>query len=151
MVSILNIPNCSFRAFKRKSGRKSIEQKVMTVPPVCGFCNKNRVARSNVKGKTYWRKYCHTCADARYKDVDKKRETDRLSSAKSYQKFQQTKMKPCAICGFMPEASCQMDIDHINDNHWDNRPENRQLLCANCHRLKSLKNKDYGGFKYITH
>ncbi len=28
-----------------------------------------------------------------------------------------------------------MDVHHVNGNHSDNRLENLQTLCANCHRL----------------
>jgi len=45
----------------------------------------------------------------------------------------------CGRCGFVPEDPCQLDIDHINGRHADNRPENLQVLCANCHRLVSRK------------
>ena len=37
---------------------------------------------------------------------------------------------------------CQMDIDHIDGNHKNDNKENLQALCANCHRLKSKKNKE---------
>lgn len=26
----------------------------------------------------------------------------------------------CNMCGFVPEHSCQMDIDHIDENHFNN-------------------------------
>jgi 5-methylcytosine-specific restriction endonuclease McrA len=43
----------------------------------------------------------------------------------------------CSRCGFIPEDTCQLDVDHINADKTDNRPENLQTLCANCHRLKT--------------
>ena len=49
----------------------------------------------------------------------------------------------CSKCGFEAVHACQMDIDHINGDHDDNRAENRQTLCANCHRLKTWVNKDW--------
>jgi hypothetical protein len=36
-----------------------------------------------------------------------------------------------------------MDVDHINGNRYDNRDENLQTLCANCHRLKTRLSGDY--------
>jgi len=42
----------------------------------------------------------------------------------------------CARCGFVG-VPCQMDLDHINGDRTDHRPENLQTLCSNCHRLKS--------------
>jgi 5-methylcytosine-specific restriction endonuclease McrA len=43
----------------------------------------------------------------------------------------------CSRCGFKASRNCQIDIDHIDGNHANNDPSNLQLLCANCHRLKS--------------
>lgn len=38
----------------------------------------------------------------------------------------------------IPEFSHHMlDVDHINNNHTDNRKCNLQTLCSNCHRLKT--------------
>lgn len=45
------------------------------------------------------------------------------------------KMK-CEMCGFVPEAPCQMDVHHIDWDHSNNKPDNLQVLCANCHRLE---------------
>jgi 5-methylcytosine-specific restriction endonuclease McrA len=36
-----------------------------------------------------------------------------------------------------------MDIDHKDGNHKNNKIENLQELCANCHRLKTIQEKDY--------
>lgn len=47
----------------------------------------------------------------------------------------------CERCGFVPEDLCQLDIDHINADHSDDRPENLQTLCANCHRLKTKQER----------
>ena len=32
----------------------------------------------------------------------------------------------------------QLDVDHINSNHKDNKINNLKTLCANCHRLKTM-------------
>lgn len=49
------------------------------------------------------------------------------------------KTDTCVACGFVAEDLIQMDLDHINGDRTDHRPENMQTLCSNCHRLKSLR------------
>ena len=49
----------------------------------------------------------------------------------------------CERCGFVPEHPCQMDIDHKDGNHLNDSKTNRQVLCANCHRLKTFQNRDW--------
>lgn len=48
----------------------------------------------------------------------------------------------CEKCGFIPEHRCQLDVDHIDGNKQNNHESNYQTLCANCHRLKTVLNKD---------
>ncbi len=44
----------------------------------------------------------------------------------------------CANCGTGPEWNgrpLRLEVDHVNGDWWDNRPENLQLLCPNCHAI----------------
>ena len=43
----------------------------------------------------------------------------------------------CRRCGFIPENSCQLTVDHIDKNRKNNSIDNLQTLCHNCHNLKS--------------
>jgi hypothetical protein len=55
-------------------------------------------------------------------------------------KYRANKKSYCERCG--PEVeydSCQLDVDHIDEDHTNDDPDNHQTLCANCHRLKTLK------------
>lgn len=36
-----------------------------------------------------------------------------------------------------------LSVDHINGNNNDDRPENHQTLCHNCHKAKSIISKDH--------
>ena len=38
-----------------------------------------------------------------------------------------------------------MDVHHINGLHWDDSPDNLQLLCSNCHRIvtKYMRRRRY--------
>lgn len=60
---------------------------------------------------------------------------------KGYKSF---KKDSCEACSFKPVHPCQLDVDHIDGNHNNNDPSNLQTLCANCHRLKTWLNKDWG-------
>lgn len=51
--------------------------------------------------------------------------------------YQRLKAVVCKRCGFVPEDLCQLDVDHIDGNSRNHKPDNLQTLCANCHRLKT--------------
>jgi len=34
-----------------------------------------------------------------------------------------------------------LELDHINSDHFDNSLENLQILCPNCHALKTAAHK----------
>lgn len=56
--------------------------------------------------------------------------------------YRRYKKTYCEICGFEGHY-CQLDVDHKDGDHTNNDPSNLQTLCANCHRLKTWKNKDW--------
>lgn len=62
----------------------------------------------------------------------------------SYRPYLEYKKDLCERCWFRPEHPGQLDVDHIDGNHDNNDPSNLQTLCANCHRLKSISNGEFG-------
>lgn len=49
----------------------------------------------------------------------------------------------CEFCGFVAISPIQLDVDHIDGNKSNNNESNFKTPCSNCHRLKTLLNKDY--------
>lgn len=43
----------------------------------------------------------------------------------------------CGNLGFWNNKVLQLEVDHKNDNNLDDRPENLQFLCPNCHSQKA--------------
>lgn len=90
------------------------------------------------------RKECGCGNLVAYKGLTKDGEKRWKSRCTSCLRFGNKNKKPvCERCGFIAEDLCQIDIDHINCDPSDNRPENLMNLCSNCHRLKTKLNKDW--------
>lgn len=70
-----------------------------------------------------------------------------LNVSNSLSPYRKHKKDFCEECGFIPEHSSQLDVDHMDGDRWNNDPSNLQTLCANCHRLKTHKSRDYDGKK----
>lgn len=51
------------------------------------------------------------------------------------------KKRKCEFCGIVKwkGLDAPLELDHINNDHWDNRLKNLQILCSNCHSLKKLR------------
>ena len=45
---------------------------------------------------------------------------------------------------------CQLDLDHIDGNHFNSNPENIQTICRNCHSRKSVESNDCNSYKKST-
>ena len=89
-------------------------------------CGNKQESKGMYKGKRIYSRYCSSC----------KKDKLRLS-------YLNKASMTCSKCGFQAVHKGQLDIDHIDGNHKNNDISNIQILCANCHRLKTFINKDY--------
>lgn len=89
-------------------------------------CGNNQESKGRVNGRQYFGRLCTKC---------------RKESIRN--KFIIKQELKCSSCGFEAKHRCQLDVDHIDGNHTNNDSSNLQVLCANCHRLKTYINKDW--------
>jgi hypothetical protein len=101
---------------------------------LCIKCNKRKVTYHKYRDTIYYDKTCANC---------RRKEKYGLLATQSNYKYIKYKKEICEKCNFIPEHSCQLDVDHIDGNRNNNNPSNLQTLCANCHRLKTFNNKEY--------
>lgn len=91
-------------------------------------------------GEKRYRSICYQPhKDPNYKYQKKRSSGEIKRNYLNYRRYRQFKKKFCEKCGFTPLDPCQLDVDHINEEHYDNGLCNLQTLCANCHRLKTHK------------
>ncbi len=92
------------------------------------ICGNLQESKGRVDGKQVFGRLCSTCRKNRKRGL------------------LYLKKKECELCGFQAIHPSQIDIDHIDGNHFNNDESNLQSLCANCHRLKTIQNKDHMSF-----
>jgi len=106
---------------------------------ICNYknCNKEFKYRSN-------KKFCsRNCKQKNSQSKDPKiKKRSELFFSLNYS-YREHKKNHCENCGFVALNKCQLDVDHIDGNHNNNKLENLRTLCANCHRLKTNTNKDW--------
>lgn len=109
---------------------------------ICPKCNFRKRPNKGRKpnGEKMYRKYCDTCSGRISPERKKYRNKQKGWRLRGYAVH---KKNYCEKCGFVAEHRCQLDVDHIDGNHKNNEVSNLQTLCANCHRLKTYKNKDW--------
>lgn len=106
------------------------------VQGICVLClERKQVSRGHGKYRPVCTK-CHLARGGRLHKYSPRRRDISID----YTSF---KKEVCERCGFVPEHSCQLDVDHIDGNRYNNSQSNLQTLCANCHRLKTLLNQDW--------
>lgn len=91
--------------------------------PICRECDKPAKAKGNGRYQTL----CNRHHDRKYLTGGTYRDKKYIQFKKGY----------CEECGFVPQHDCQLDVDHVDENHSNNSPLNLRTLCANCHRLKT--------------
>ena len=110
-------------------------------PRECGWCSntfKPTTSHQNFCNKNCYRKYGkkflgHSDGQViRASRIPKKVEPKIRKP--HYRDF---KLDYCEHCGFIAMHPCQLDVDHIDGNHFNDDPSNLQTLCANCHRYKT--------------
>lgn len=96
---------------------------------VCAECGPVRI--DLVAG--IWR--CHRGHKKSNGNLVTRARTARLANQRKLEEKRARKGSICTRCGFVAEHPCQLDEHHIDENHANDSPGNRIVLCANCHRL----------------
>lgn len=110
----------------------NIDEKSMTAD--CAVCGKTFLKKRYKQKKDGSEKYrCHSIY--------------MLNKKRSRRPYREHLKDSCEKCGFVPEHTIQLDIDHIDGNNFNNDLSNLQTLCANCHRLKTYLNRDFDNKK----
>lgn len=109
-------------------------EKVSYDDRACEYCGKDFTP--NRRDKKYCKNTCQKAASLRRQPDFRERKRGWIKP------HARNKGNTCVCCGFVATHPCQLDVDHINGTHSDNRPENLQTLCANCHRLKTYLNRE---------
>lgn len=114
--------------------------KTKQIRAVCTACNKC------ITKRTGYKHYLDLCTGCLHEKNHGKRHP-----FKKHHKYARPwvvhKKDKCEKCGFIPQHTCQLDVDHIDGDKKNNNPSNYQTLCSNCHRLKTFLNKDSTGKK----
>jgi 5-methylcytosine-specific restriction endonuclease McrA len=104
------------------------------VAPICGTCGVRKRERrrefETEKSGPLYRGKCKKCR--------RPHQTDGPGGRTYYRGHDWHDWSKCARCGFVPEHLIQLDVDHIDGDRTNNHRSNHQVLCANCHRLKSF-------------
>ena len=104
--------------------RKKLNKKKRKAYKGTAGSGKRKVHNKNLRGEP---------GSAERKEFNRKRSLKRYPHRKYLKEC-------CEICGFTGHP-CQLDVDHIDQNHSNNDPANLQTLCANCHRLKTYNER----------
>jgi len=122
---------------ERLARQKQATKIISHVRPRCGKCGVNvcrirynRQLKVTAEGLPFYEKTCNPC------------HRGERTIGEQYPPYRKNALaaqdKPhCTYCGFEPLHVCQLDVDHIDGDKQNNGLDNLQVLCANCHRLKT--------------
>lgn len=119
--------------------------------PNCKICGKPaHLVEYNDFGMPVWRNICGDCHRDKiairqgYKNHEEKRIAKHPSLRYRKDYCENIDGRLGFTCtSTITHPKLQLDGDHINGNPEDDREENIQTLCKNCHAVKTHMNKDY--------
>jgi 5-methylcytosine-specific restriction endonuclease McrA len=88
-------------------------------------CEKNRAKQGSKNGKVYYFLWCSAHRADRYQR-HKKDYCENIDKRLGF------------MCDALPMFPEMLEVDHIDGNRKNNKLENLQTLCANCHQYKTL-------------
>ena len=108
---------------KKESNKTGLYQKY------CG--SKDKKIGCSYKNHVHWPKEIGRNKDRVYKEGDKRTRVLKLTNNK------------CSKCGLESLIKGFLDVDHIDGNHANGKIENLQVLCPNCHRIKTMRERGF--------
>lgn len=105
---------------------------------VCNACHINRMEKRNGVSYTKLRNSWHPYLWAR---LDYCENQDGRLGFICNAVLPTSEMLAAAGLNWTPDQFLQ--VDHINGNPADHRPENLQTLCSHCHTIKGMQHKDW--------
>lgn len=103
--------------------------------------NLQQVAPKSKLGFKRFTRYCTTHLKIKYN------QPRRIKGYRKPYNINFRKATSCERCGFIPKDRCQLDIHHKDRNRKNNKIENLETICANCHRLEHKEERENRIFK----
>lgn len=118
-------------------------------PNVQGICCRCGLQPQRPTGEGKFKTICRRCDRELH---PWKRDRERLLELQARKiprpTWRKHKGDTCERCGFIPEHTCQLDVDHRDGDKKNGNPDNLQTLCANCHRLKTAISREHINLRY---
>ena len=105
-------------------------------------------SRTDKNGKKRWRPHCSHCQAASYGSHEHRPGVSTYRTGKCANQDGRLGFT-CAIDYSKEWAIGHTEVDHINTDPSDNRPENLMELCQLCHKEKGKRNGDFNQYKTI--